>query len=405
MQNSYFPYRNIRRRRINTHTRTLFTTLLIGSLLFLVSCGPQSGSSGNTAVQTSTSHLNLEITAIHMIDATRGWAYANNSNPFPRFILRTTDGGNHWNDVTPKASPVNPRSIAFDFPTVSNAWVMIQQPTQNGDVFKTSVFSTTDDGQSWQETTLSENNCAGGQIRFLNSEDGWIFFSILGDQTGTEAADIFRTTDAGKTWTKVSSTNSSPSALPLSGDNKSLTFLNKSTGWATGTAATKNFAWLYATHDGGQTWHHQTLPFPPGVTPGTLSVSPPTFFNEKDGMLFVGGFNSGEGTDPNPYMYVTHDGGATWHSTTIQSISKGAPKPIDMNHWLTADTDSLYATSNEGENWTNITPSISFQNILETDVVSNKIGWIIASIYANTRIILKTVDGGHTWTQINYTIS
>ena len=140
---------------------------------------------------------------------------------------------------------------------------------------------------------------------------------------------IFRTTDGGATWTIASSTNSRgesmPGALPYAGKKTGLSFLDASTGWITVDDGPSHIPWLYVSHDGGRTWQQQSLQLPPNQAPTRLGLAPPTFFNATDGVLpvysvFIGGCHPDNvdneqcwGSD----IYVTHDGGRTWHSTTL----------------------------------------------------------------------------------------
>ena len=70
-----------------------------------------------------------------------------------------------------------------------------------------------------------------------------------------------------------------PGQLPFGGRKSGIQFLNASTGWITGTVGANDLAWLYVSHDGGATWNHQSLPLPPGVPSAQLSLGSPTFFS------------------------------------------------------------------------------------------------------------------------------
>src|ERR1700680_45390 len=121
---------------------TLLTTLLVSSLIVLSSCGNQSnaGTLRNTPTSPSLSPKSTAaLQSIHMIDETTGWAMTQNA------VLRTTDGGVHWKDVTPADRPLI-SGINAHFLTVSNAWVSMS-PTASS---TTLVFHTSDGGQSWQ---------------------------------------------------------------------------------------------------------------------------------------------------------------------------------------------------------------------------------------------------------------
>ncbi len=132
----------------------------------------------------------------------------------------------------------------------------------------------------------------------------------------TRAVDVFRTTDGGKTWTKVSvasPTYNSSEALPPGAEW--LSFFDVSNGWATGSSPITQLIWLYITHDGGTTWQHQTLP-QPAHGQHDIFTGPITFFNREDGILPTClATNAGLATGAD--IYVTHNGGTTWKSTSF----------------------------------------------------------------------------------------
>jgi len=102
---------------------------------------------------------------------------------------------------------------------------------------------------------------------------------------------------------------------------------------------------------------------------------------------------------------VTHDGGASWTSTTPVAASATVSDVIDINHGWASDGTLLYVTRDSGQNWTKLAPGGGFQHVTRLDFVSSTIGWAIRTTTPNFPSLLKTVDGGHTWTVVLYTIS
>ncbi len=399
------------------------TLLLVVSSLILASCGSSgsAGGSGQTPTSTpATASLlpraatasptpppHQALGAIQMMDTTTGWAVAADHH-----ILRTTDGGTSWQDVTPAyAHSAQAVGDVEEFLSAALAWVAIAPANGTPPI---QVFRTTDGGQTWQMALVQSDNV--GQITFLNAQDGWILAGIEA-AAGPKAVDVFRTTDGGKTWTKVSTaspTYTSPGALPPGAEW--MTFLDASTGWATGSSPVTQFVWLYATHDGGSTWHHQTLPSP-AHGQGDLFTGPITFFNRQDGVLPTC-FSAG--ADIYTDIYVTHNGGTTWNSTSLLPFSicavaafGGVSDFIDSTHgWVldtawtpAATTTSLYMTSDGGAHWRKLLPRTNYQDIQALDFVSDTVGWAIGAVTSETSSLLKTKDGGHTWTEITYSIS
>ena len=80
----------------------------------------------------------------------------------------------------------------------------------------------------------------------------------------------------------------------------------------------------------------------------------------------------------------------------------------DLIHIWVAGGTSLYVTSDGGQRWTKIMPKITTNRIstfTHLDFVSDEIGWATGSADDHPTVLLKTVDGGRTWTEITYSIS
>jgi len=330
-----------------------------------------------------------------MIDATTGWAIAGKA------MLRTADGGNHWRDVTPPGHALVSGSVA-EFLTASLAWIAIPQAGAT-----TQLFHTSDGGQSWQQSTVQAGFVR--QMTFIDAQHGWMLVGKANAEGPAEIVSVLRTTDGGKTWlnlaTALPADATPPGHLPYGGQKTGMRFVNASTGWVTGTVFANGLAWLYVTHDGGSTWNQQTLPFPPNVPPSQLWIGPPTFFSATDGFLPVRFADSLTNRDIAAAIYVTHDGGTTWRSTTPVSAALSSSDFLDMQQgWLT-DGTHLFVTSNGGQHWAKLTPGVNFTRITLLDFVSESTGWAISHQGAGASFLLKTTDGGQTWTQITPLIS
>ena len=348
-------------------------------------------SSPPTPTPTPVSNVGAAVT-IHMVDATTGWAQWVGVKAWR--ILHTTDGGAHWQDVTPPSVPAVGGELPAYFLNGSVAWVV---PLAN-DTNVLTVFRTTNGGQTWQQEATLTQIPDVGQLTFINAQDGW----LLNTQgaAGNELADLYRTTDGGASWTEVASTGNPPTqpgTIPFNGTVKSIGFLDASTGWMAAFSNATNFLWLYVTHDGGATWQQQTLPMPPGGSQVQYEVLPPAFFTAQDGILPVEGSNSGT-------VYVTHDGGATWQSTPLIAAAGfdfiNAKEGWATNGSATAGS-TLYSTNDGGQHWTELPASANFSDIDVLDFVSAQIGWAISLPQTSTTTtLLKTTDGGNTWTEV-----
>ena len=370
----------------------------LACLLFLSSCGLSAAGtahSGTTGTATSAPTRSSTPTptgpsvlfqTIHMFDAHTGWAVTSDGS----HILHTMIGVTHWHDVTPSLGSSQAMLEGRDFLDPLTAWVARGR----------FVYRTQDSGQTWQRAPLPGRGLAS-QLFFLNAHMGWAVVGPVA-AAGSEALDILQTSDGGASWRVLSvcdpTTVNNPVALPFAGDKTGLSFVNETTGWVAGSTARDNFAWFYVTHDGGATWRHQAIPLPAGAT--QVSIFPPVFFNTTDGLLpaIIPGLK-GQTSE----IYVTHDAGASWHATG--SVPAGIIDFVDALHgWIASNTfdvkyqylkSTVYSSSDGGEHWTPHSVTLSAA-MLQIDFASSTRGWAIDSVHA----LYQTTDGGQTWTRV-----
>ncbi len=332
--------------------------------------------------------------SIRMFDALTGWAKVaqGSSGVGARgavaSVVRTTDGGIHWRDVTPHAPPEREiwrHGYTVGWITSVSAWVLaapapLPPDTPQGDA-RSVLFHTVDGGETWK----SVFNSFPGEMDFINARDGW---SIARN------GDVYRSTDGGETWVKIGSAK-------FPGRKVSMTFLNATTGWITGSSDARDGIYLLVTRNGGHTWQQQRLSLPPQVTPSSsFRPAPYRFFTPRDGILSQADVSY-------VVFYVTHDGGTTWTPTTPVTFSQGYYRGgsfADVNHGWVTEGDTLYVTSNGGRQWTTVRPGSPFTYVGELDFISPQIGWAVGQALFPP-FLLKTVDGGHTWAPMNYTVS
>ncbi len=334
--------------------------------------------------------------SIHMFDALTGWAVEAEGGSgvvakgAVESVVRTTDGGIHWRDVTPHAPPGGKIALgqgsAFRVDWLNSfvAWVAAALDTPTHD---TMLFRTVDGGRTWRIAPTP----VVGLFQFVNTREGWTL-SIEGSIARENQAAIYHSTDGGETWTKIASARF-PGAYP------EITFLSATTGWvAPGATDDPEKISPYVTHDGGYTWQQQKLPLPPGEVPFRVAVTmPPTFFTARDGILPV--------SVSRFVFYLTHDGGITWTYATPIPVTQWGPFSFaDVNHGWVTDGDALLVTRDGGRQWTTIRPGPPFTHVGELDFISPQVGWA-AGRPLFLPVLLKTQDGGRTWKSLPYTIS
>ena len=140
----------------------------------------------------------------------------------PRFILRTADGGQTWNDVSPSQAVF----MDTDFVDTSTGWVV------GGRIYKT-----TDGGQTWTEQFTPGDLL--NSVSFSDALHGW---AVGWGPT------LLRTTDGGLSWTPQVAT--SPTNVFFA-----VEALGPDVAWIAG-----GDGFVARTGDGGQTWVPASLP-------------------------------------------------------------------------------------------------------------------------------------------------
>ena len=228
------------------------------------------------------------------------------------------------------------------------------------------------------------------------------FYSIYftDDYTGYAGGyeGIYRTADAGNSWTKVVSDASFPMLA--------FHFVNSNVGFAVGG---KNHA--YKTTNGGITWTNMNLPYR-GVG---LSEAHAVYFLDNNIGFIGAAYQVIDGTQPrHTYIYKTIDGGLTWTTKldfTDAFIMDGPRFTTDrfsfrafsfLNPSTAFAVGSsiggavgvaglVYKTVDAGQTWTVVTTSI-IDNLDDVRFVSPVEGYIYGR-----NCIYKTTDGGSTW--------
>ena len=343
----------------------------------------------------------LPPSSMHMINPSTGWAAGSTTDR----ILRPTDGGAHWADVTPSGA----RKGAWTtfFLDANHAWLGSSiQPGSGSPDFSVTIYRTADGGRSWQEAgAAAADQGWPTSLDFVDANHGWLFINE-GAAAGSQGVALYGTVDAGTTWTKLSETDPNDATggsghLPFGCSKGQPVFVSISTGWIPGACSAGPAGPLfYVTRDGAKTWNPVRIALPAGYSGNCMCEIRSLRFADARNGVFVLDLYGSDG-QAQTYFYATHDGGASWQpGPTLPANSYTVDFINATTGWtLDAKRNTILQTNDGGQHWApaGTIPSNSNGVVMDFQFVTAQVGWALG---ADSRglPILKTVDGGATWT-------
>ena len=229
------------------------------------------------------------------------------------------------------------------------------------------IYRTIDGGQTWLSSNLAAPEITHGSpsvpidLHFADARHGWL--DVYGGSMHAAVSALFATIDGGQTWTRLAS----PGAV-----SGILGFTSATLGWATGemsggavlvptSPGVNRPELLYVTRDGGQTWHFQPLPLPAGEDSNLIAqpLGPPQFSSDREGIFPVLLHATTRRPTEAIEVYVSHDAGQTWSAgppfLLANPDSGAAATFVGGRYGRVFDGAELASTDNGGETWTTFT--------------------------------------------------
>ena len=325
-----------------------------------------------------------------------GWALAGPG------LMWTTDGGNHWKNITPSL-PSGQHITSVFFLNTQDGWALLSGPIKGSESPRLELAATNTAGASWSFSPVKVPGLnprsfllgGGGHIYFLDTLHGWMNLS-LASSAAVRSAILIETRDGGRTWSWVASPGRSGPVF----------FADANDGWLAGGPAGK----LYVTHDGSNTWREVSLKPPPEAGQAIYpTYGLPVIENGEDGFLPVT-FSGTVGVHSALVMFRTSDGGRTWAPDTVVPISR---QTSIGQCWPSAIVDStLIAGSASGQVLAltrafrggimsaRASIGLSHPAFVGLSFVEGMRGWAMVASGGTAAALLATSDGGNTWTDI-----
>ena len=367
-----------------------------------------------------TSVTAVNILEIHMIDGGTGWGIGRLPGEKDKLVLRTTDSGANWKNVTPSQVIYENAGKSADvsgcFSDGNHAWVIFHNADAYDPEKGISIWYTADGGSTWDASPLPAEGYtiqffSDPKISFLDNQNGWIFAGI-GGADARQYTGIYSTHDGGKTWSPL--VTSVSGNLPSTGKKNGSVFRNTLEGWVSSeNTSIEPDTVLWQTFDGGNTWFKQYLPAPYGINipDGLLSdpdcrcsLSVPKFVDFQNQYAWaVLRCSGGSLSEPVAILYWSYDRLTTWKtfrlpaaegSLTFYGIETGwysvaAPPGSDYPY-------EILFTEDGGENWRTAS-RLFWDSTLQ--FITPAVGFGIA-VYNGLPALVRTADSGFNWEQI-----
>jgi photosystem II stability/assembly factor-like uncharacterized protein len=357
------------------------------------------GTADGSALSGESSYFVLQ--SLCFIDENNGWVIRSTRDG-PEIqntaqLLRTSDGGAHWEEVGPGDMVLK----RVRFAGREEGWAITETCSGTGACFsryaRYSILHTTNGGKRWTIQWQGDEQAETTKLDlwFRDGTDGFV-------QIGGA---LYATRDGGKTWLPVSFGTDDFTLLHIC-------FTDAETGWAAGTGPEDFVISVLHTADGGESWQRQFSTHE--MTTDAILSTGIEFLNDRTGWFTA--------LDPDKRvgeLYRTDDGGLNW-ALINDGIGSVRPYPREIDFisdqvgWIPVDCGAgpvdggLEYTCDGGKSFvyteaSDIDPMGARQilGVAEVNFISEQTGWAIArDAGGSVNSLLKTKDGGRTWRQV-----
>jgi photosystem II stability/assembly factor-like uncharacterized protein len=237
------------------------------------------------------------------------------------------------------------------------------------------VYSTSDGGETWSRHPTPTGLY---RITFVDPSLGWALGGTS-DQDSKPSLGVFKTKDAGRTWTLVSNIKE----IAIGGREylNGILFPDSKTGYLIG-AKKGGYSIVLVTHDGGETFSR--IEQLSGIFGASRGI-----FSDKTGGVWITG---------NESMALSRDNGKHWQDTKPDkwkggSVIEGGQFANERRGFAVGMR--IFSTSDAGSHWEEIVDSKEGQPFGAIHFWDNDHGCAAS----NTTLLFCTSDGGNSWTK------
>ncbi len=331
-----------------------------------------SNDGGNTWINQHSNSVTItgfhNYQGVYFTDIVNGWVagwYITEDSLLSSCLMHTADGGNNWEL---QFSNSNEEFLDVWFTDPLNGWLVGAVDQSDG-----FIRYTEDGGNSWSDNYILE----GGYLRsicFVDENNGWI---------GGDNGNILHTSDGGENWVDQFS--------GIYTSFKSVCFTDLDNGWVVGVNSNPSNFKLYQTTNGGTTWFENTT--------SSFDIGNIFFIDSNNGWYSTRDYGCG--------MYLpkkTSDGGVNWNWINIDQPIHSLLKFffIDSNNGWAIGENLILHSSDGGLNWEmqNSASNAEFKSVFFTDPEN---GWALGEKshetgeWSASLILLHTNNGGSNW--------
>jgi photosystem II stability/assembly factor-like uncharacterized protein len=333
---------------------TIFVALSTGGLIKTTDNGTSWSGSFEKQAVASTGAVAIAFNDSKTVWVGTGEPNGRNSSSWGDGVYKSTDGGATWTNMGLRDSQDISR-IVID-PADSNTVYVAALGHLWGANKERGVFKTADGGKTWTPSLQIDENTGAIDLLMDPSDHNTLYAAMYyrrrtpySFNSGGQTGGIFKTTDAGRTWKKLSA-GLPPSTGRIGLDvyrknpNVLYAIIESDVGGGSPIFESKSRAGgIFRSEDKGETWKRVNELAPRSFYFSQVRIDP-----NDDGRIYVLAFG----------LHVSDDGGKTFRSDGAKLVHPDLHAmwidPANSDHLLVGTDGGIYVSYNRAESWAHV---------------------------------------------------